>query len=124
MNWIRLKRDIQDAGQRADHQRFGEARHAFQQAVAAGEDGGKQLLDHLVLADDDLLQLLLHHLPMLGEFLQDIAEGFGLGGLVDMEREWSRGQESGVRDQAAVAAGFHQTYDKGMRRGWKPGEPQ
>ena len=34
------------------------------------------------LADDHLLQLLLHELAVLGEFLQDIAQGFGFGGAV------------------------------------------
>ena len=38
---------VQRIGQRADHQRLGQAGHADQQAVAAGEDGDQQLLDHL-----------------------------------------------------------------------------
>ena len=38
------------------------------------------LLDHVALADDDLLQFLLHQLPMLAEFLQDVSETTGLGG--------------------------------------------
>ncbi len=65
---------VQNAGQRADHQRLRQPRHALQQAMPAGEDGGEHLLDDLVLPNDDLLQLLLHQLPMLGELLQDIAE--------------------------------------------------
>ena len=35
--------------------------HADQQAVPAGEDGGEDLLDDLVLADDDLAQFGGHH---------------------------------------------------------------
>ena len=49
---------VQRVGQRADHQRLGQARHADEQAVAAGEDGDEQLLEHALLADDDLAQLL------------------------------------------------------------------
>ena len=53
-----LERQVQRLGQRADQQRLGQARHAFQQGVAAGEDGDQHLLDHFVLADDDLGQLV------------------------------------------------------------------
>ena len=35
---------------------------------------GEQLLNHLILSDDDLLQFLLHQLPMLSEFLQYLAK--------------------------------------------------
>jgi hypothetical protein len=42
--------------------------------VAAGENGGEDLFDHLVLADDDLLQFLLHHPAVLAEFLQNVAK--------------------------------------------------
>ncbi len=38
------------------------------------------LLDHLVLADDDLLQLLLHHPAVLAEFLQHVAQAARFGG--------------------------------------------
>ena len=75
-----LEADVENPGQRADHQRFGQARHAFQQAMAAGENRGEQLLDHVALADDDLLQFLLHQLAMLAEFLQEVSEATGLGG--------------------------------------------
>ena len=75
-----LEADVENPGQRADHQRLGQAGHAFQQAMAAGEDGGEDLLDDVVLADDDLLQFLLHQLPMLAELLQDVSETAGLGG--------------------------------------------
>ena len=52
------ERQVQRAAERADHQRLGQPRHAFQQAMAAAEERDQQLLDHLVLADDDLAQLL------------------------------------------------------------------
>ena len=72
-----LEADVENPRQRADHQRLGQARHAFQQAMAAGEDGGEDLLDHVVLADDDLLQFFLHQLPMLAELLENVAETAG-----------------------------------------------
>ena len=45
-----------------------------------GKDGSEELLDHLVLTDNDLLQFLLHEQAVLGKLLQDIIERFGLGG--------------------------------------------
>ena len=47
----------QGLGQRADHERLGQPRHAHQQAVPAGEHGHQQFLDHLLLADDNTAQL-------------------------------------------------------------------
>jgi hypothetical protein len=38
-----------------------------------------KLLDHLALPDDDLLQLVLHQLPVLGELLEDVVECLGTG---------------------------------------------
>ena len=69
-----LEGDVEDPGQGADHQGLGQARHAHQQAVAAGENGGEDLLDHVVLADDHLLQFFLHQPAMLAEFLKNVAE--------------------------------------------------
>ena len=40
-----------------DEQRLGQAGHADEQAVAAGEERDQQLIDGLLLADDDLAQL-------------------------------------------------------------------
>ena len=75
-----LELEIEDLGQRADDQRLGQAWHADQQAMAAGEDRGENLLDHGVLANDHLLQLALHDLPMLPELLQHVAEIAGFAG--------------------------------------------
>ena len=58
VNWMRLKLRFSAVGQRADHQRLGQARHADEQAVAAGEDGDQQLFDDPLLADDRLAQFL------------------------------------------------------------------
>jgi hypothetical protein len=41
--------------------------------VTPRENGGKDLFDHLVLADDHLLQLLLHDQPMLTKVLENVA---------------------------------------------------
>ena len=60
VNWMRLKRHVEDLADGADHQRLGQAGHADEQAVAAREDGGEDLLDDLGLADDDAAQLLEH----------------------------------------------------------------
>ena len=53
-----LEGQVRGLGQRADQQGLGQPGHAFQQGVAAGEDGHQHLLDHLVLADDHLGQFL------------------------------------------------------------------
>ena len=42
--------------------------------------GGEDLLDHVVLADDDLLQFFLHQPAVLAELLQDVSETTGLTG--------------------------------------------
>ena len=72
--------DVEDFRERANHQRFRQAWHADQEAMPSGEDGGEKLLDHLVLADDDLLQFLLHQAAVLAELLEDVSETSGFGG--------------------------------------------
>src|SRR5262249_797475 len=69
-----LKADVHDLRERADHQRLGQARHAFEQAMPAREDGREKLLDDLVLADDHLVQLFGHELAAAGELLQHFAK--------------------------------------------------
>ena len=49
---------LQRLGQRADHQRLGDARHAFQNAVALAEHRDQQFIEDLLLSDDDLADLL------------------------------------------------------------------
>ena len=80
VNWIRLNWMSRIRASVLTIKRLGQARHAHQQAVAAGEDGGEDLLDHVALADDDLLQFFLHQPPVLAELLQDVAETARLGG--------------------------------------------
>ena len=76
-----LEADVQDLADRADHERLGQARHADQQAMAAGEDGRQDLLDDLRLADDDAAELLEHQgarLAELGEVLADTLRGHAM----------------------------------------------
>ena len=69
VNWMRLKLRFERAAQGADHQRLGQARHAFQQAMPAAEEADQQFFDDRRLADDDLAQLV-HDLAAGGvEFL-------------------------------------------------------
>ena len=69
-----LELQVENLGQRADDERLGQPGHADQQAMPAREDRREDLLDHRVLADDDLLQLALHHQPMLAKLLQHVAQ--------------------------------------------------
>src|SRR5262249_27223351 len=70
----------------ADQQGLGQARHPDEQAVTAAEQGHEQLFDHLLLADDDLADLLGH----LGVGGGEVADGLGFGGRcgVGGRRRW------------------------------------
>ena len=72
-----LEGDVEDLADRADHERLGQARHADEQAVAAREDGGEDLLDDLGLADDDAAELLDHLRAGLAELGQVFADPIG-----------------------------------------------
>ena len=52
-----LELQAQDARERADRQRLGQAGHAFEQRVAAADDRQQQQVDHLGLPDDHLGEL-------------------------------------------------------------------
>ena len=54
VNWTRLKRQVERLRDGLDHEGLGQAGHADEQGVAAGEDGGEDAVDHVVLADDPL----------------------------------------------------------------------
>ena len=77
VNWMRLKRDVENLADRADHERLGQAGHADQQAMAAREDGGQDLLDDFGLADDRALELVDHLLASLAELGQVFADAIG-----------------------------------------------
>ena len=57
VNWIRVNRSCSAWAKRRNGQRLGQPRHADRQAMAAGKDADQHLLDHLVLADDHLVDL-------------------------------------------------------------------
>ena len=75
--------ESQASSQRVDQQRLGETRHAFENAVAASEDGDEELLDNVVLADYDAPDLLTE---LLGLTLKAGHEGFD--GLVWAGERW------------------------------------
>ena len=57
VNWMRLNFRCRARARGGDGQRLGQAGHADRQAVAAGEQADQHLLDHLLLADDHLVDL-------------------------------------------------------------------
>ena len=64
-----LERDVEDLGDRADHERLGQPGHADEQTMAAGEDRREDLFDDVILADDDFVQFLPHQLLVAAKFL-------------------------------------------------------
>ena len=54
------KRQAQDAGDCRNEQRLGQARHANQEHVPARKEPDQKLLDHFVLADHHLGDLVTH----------------------------------------------------------------
>ena len=81
MNWTRRERAAEDVGQRPDGQRLGQAGHALEQHVAAGEQADQQPLEHRVLADDDALDLVQRLARARARGSSWVSWG-GLGGLV------------------------------------------
>ena len=68
-------------GQRADHQRLGQPRHSFENAVAAGEQADEQLLDDIFLPDDGAGHLLANRVACGAKSLEaGKVFGFNLGG--------------------------------------------
>ena len=58
MNWTRWNDAAEHVGERLDRQRLGQAGHALEQHVAAGEQADEHPLEHRVLADDHPLDLV------------------------------------------------------------------
>ena len=69
VNWMRLKLQVERLGQRAHQQRLAQARHAFQQAVAADEQAGEHAVHDVVVADDHAADLLADRLVAADELL-------------------------------------------------------
>ena len=58
MNWMRLKSPPIVVGERLDGHRLGQAGHALDEEMAPGEERDDHPLEQVVLADDDLLDLV------------------------------------------------------------------
>jgi hypothetical protein len=65
---------VEQSGDGADDKCLGEPWDTDKQAVAAGEDGREDLIDHGILSDDHLVKLLFHHLVMAVEFFEEFVE--------------------------------------------------
>ena len=79
VNWMRLNFRCSARARVATVKRLGQARHADRQAVAAGEEADQHLLDHLLLADDHLVDLAPEQLAGPLDALDGLL-GAGLGG--------------------------------------------
>ena len=101
MNWMRWNSPADDLGERLDRHRLGEAGHALDEEVAAGEQRHQHPLEQHVLTDDGPLHLvegLLERLPARGGRRLGIhgsSSVVGLVGLVGLVRVgccgWLRG---------------------------------
>ena len=80
-----LELQVQGVGQRPHQQRLAQAGHAFEQHVAAGDQGGQRALDDLLLADDHLADLVAQRLEVGAELVE-----LGLGLLGDAHAASSR----------------------------------
>jgi hypothetical protein len=76
-----LEGERHQAGQRVDHERLGQAGHALEQVMAAGEHGDEQFLQDVALADDDLAELRQHALVQIGKGVQVALDVFGRRGV-------------------------------------------
>jgi len=70
---------VEDVGDGFDEQRFCEAGRTSDQAMATGEEGDQDLLDHFALADDDLGQFGMNRVSCLDDFFDSTRLGFGDG---------------------------------------------
>ncbi len=80
------KLDIQNSGNGADKQCFGQAGHTDQQTMAAGENCSQDLINDRVLPDDHLVQLFHHDIVVLAQLFKEIVEIFLLS-----HADWSFG---------------------------------
>ena len=79
VNWMREKSQVERLGQRAHQQRLAQARHAFEQAMAADEQAGEHAVDDFVVPDDHAADLAANGIIALGEQLGPLLHRFGNG---------------------------------------------
>ena len=72
VNCTRRNCPAEHLGQRLDGQRLGQAGHALEQHVAAGQQRDEQALEHRVLADDHPLELIQRVLEARARVLDDL----------------------------------------------------
>ena len=80
VNWIRLKPTSRIRAIELTISVLARPGHADQQDVPAGEDRREDLLDHLALADDDLVQLGDHHVARVAELVEKLRDPVAGGG--------------------------------------------
>ena len=73
-------------GERPHGQRLGEAGHALEQHMTAGQQRDEHALEHRVLADDDALALPQGRLEGAARLVGDAAIGVRLGGEEGIDR--------------------------------------
>ena len=79
MNWMRRKVADDRLRQGLHRQRLGQAGHAFEQHVAAGEQADQQPVDQVALADDDGPDLLAQAVEEGRAFLDAVVDGRDAG---------------------------------------------
>ena len=70
VNWIALELQVQRLGQRPDQQRLAQPRHAFEQHMAAGDQGGKGIIHDIAEPDNDLADLAAQRLEVRAELVE------------------------------------------------------
>ena len=99
-----LEVQVQHLGQRGDGERFGQARHAFEQDVPAREQADEQAAEQLLLAH--------HHLAHLGKYLADegmVVDGAAGGSETGSIRRGESKQSSGRKVASSPLARRGQT---------------
>ena len=79
VNWMRLKLRSRISASVRTSSVLARPGHAGQQAVPAGEQRDQQLIDHLLLADDDLAQLVADAAAAFDDTGDDFLGGRGNG---------------------------------------------
>ena len=95
-----LEAATQDVGEGLDGQRLGQAGHALEQDVAAGQEADEDALEHRVLADDDASDLEQDGLgdgARIGGVGQgaQVARGVGRGRVGTSGSSWWRRRQIG-----------------------------